>query len=148
MEMATDLIHDRGRGPEIVGTRITVYDLLTYFLDPTATEAFICRMYKLTPEQVAAGRAFVFHNLDSVLAGHLRIEERLAAGNPPEVIERAAKTRATIQKFKDWLAQREREAAQDRAADAMSGNGPNASDRFPSFREWLAQQESRPEKGS
>jgi uncharacterized protein (DUF433 family) len=24
--MATDLIQDRGRGPEIVGTRITVYN--------------------------------------------------------------------------------------------------------------------------
>ena len=35
--MTTDLIHDRGRGPEIVGTRITVYDLLPDFLDPRVT---------------------------------------------------------------------------------------------------------------
>src|SRR5437879_4760919 len=39
LAMANDLIHDRGRGPEIVGTRITVYNLLPHFLDPTATEA-------------------------------------------------------------------------------------------------------------
>ena len=36
-KMTTDLIHDRGRGPEIVGTRITVYDLLPDFLDPRVT---------------------------------------------------------------------------------------------------------------
>jgi hypothetical protein len=37
--MATNLIHDRGRGPEIDGTRITVYNLLSDLLDPTATMA-------------------------------------------------------------------------------------------------------------
>jgi hypothetical protein len=37
--MSTELIHDRGRGPELVGPRITVQDLFPYFLDPTATEA-------------------------------------------------------------------------------------------------------------
>ena len=34
-----ELIHDRGRGPEIVATRITVYNLLPYFLDGAVTEA-------------------------------------------------------------------------------------------------------------
>ncbi len=71
--MASDLIHDRGRGPEIVGTRITVYNLLPHFLDETATEAAICRMYELTPEQVAAARACVLNNPDTILAGHLAI---------------------------------------------------------------------------
>ena len=55
--MATDIIQDRGRGPEIVGTRITVYNLLPHFLDPTATEASLCRLYELTAEQVAARRS-------------------------------------------------------------------------------------------
>jgi uncharacterized protein (DUF433 family) len=27
------IIHDRGRGPEIEGTRITVYDVMDYYLD-------------------------------------------------------------------------------------------------------------------
>src|SRR5437868_407840 len=39
------LIQDRGRGPEIAGTRITVYHLLQSFLDPTVTEEEICRVY-------------------------------------------------------------------------------------------------------
>src|SRR6516164_10529896 len=101
--MATDLIHDRGRGPEILGTRITVYNLLPHFLDPAATEAFICQLYQLTPEQVAAARAYVLNNPDTVLERHLQIEARLAAGNPPEVIERAKQTHATFLKFKDCV---------------------------------------------
>src|SRR3954447_928903 len=100
--MTTELIHNRGRGPEIVGTRITVYNLLPDFLDPTATEAYLCRFYQLTPEQVAAARAYVLNNADIVLARHLEIEARIAAGNPPEVIERAERIRATLRKFKEW----------------------------------------------
>src|ERR1700688_2427356 len=97
MQMAADLIHDRGRGPEVVGTRITVYNLLPHFLDPTATEAYICRLYELTPEQTAAARAYVLNNLDTVLARHLELETRMAAGNPPEVMERAKQTHALFQ---------------------------------------------------
>ena len=52
--MTSALIHDRGRGPEIAGTRITVYTLLQSFLDPTVTEDEICRTYELTAAQVAA----------------------------------------------------------------------------------------------
>ena len=52
--MANNIIHDRGRGPEIVGTRITIYNLLPEFLDPSVTEASLCELYELTPEQVAA----------------------------------------------------------------------------------------------
>jgi len=37
--MATDIIQDQCCSPEIDGTRITVYNLLSDFLDPTATAA-------------------------------------------------------------------------------------------------------------
>ena len=46
MAMTTDLIHDRGLGPEIRETRITVYDLLLHFLEPSETEEYICRLYE------------------------------------------------------------------------------------------------------
>ncbi len=145
--MTTDLIHDRGRGPEIVGTRITVYNLLPHFLDATATEASICRRYELTPEQVAAARAYVLNHPESVLAEHLQIEARMAAGNPPEVIEQAKQTRATFLKFKEWLDTRERTAGEHPPAEATSGSGQADSNHFPTFREWLAEQESRPVEG-
>src|ERR1700733_12498176 len=132
--MATDLIQDRGRGPEIAGTRITVYNLLSDFLDPTATEASICRIYNLTAEQVAAARAYVLNNPDTVLAEHLRIDARMSAGNPPEVIEQAKKTHAAFMSFKEWLNQRQQATA--RAADAgfAAENHPNGMNGFPTFR--------------
>jgi uncharacterized protein (DUF433 family) len=146
--MAADLIHDRGRGPEIVGTRITVYNLLPHFLDATATEESIARLYDLTPEQVAAARAYALNHADTVLAEHLKIEARLAAGNPSEVIERAKQTHATFLKFKEWLARREGAEAQDHAAGPAPANGRNGPECIPTFREWLAEQESRPRDGS
>jgi uncharacterized protein (DUF433 family) len=128
--MSSDLIHDRGRGPEIAGTRITVYNLLSSFLDPTVTEEEICRVYDLTAQQVAAARAYVLNNPESVLAEHLRIEEKMATGNPPQVREQAEKTKTTFQSFKRWLA--ERQAANGKEEGVQEKPGP-----FPTFREWL-----------
>lgn len=131
--MDSPLIYDRGRGPELAGTRITVYNLLPYFLDPTATEEYVCRLYQLTAEQVAAARAYIFHHLETVLADHLQIEERLAAGNPPEVIEQAKQSHTILQRFKNWLTERDQARAENEAADERAeGVAPS----FPTFREW------------
>jgi uncharacterized protein (DUF433 family) len=148
MAMATELIDDRGRGPEIVGTRITVYNLLPHFLDPTTTEEYLCRLYDLSPEQVAAARAYVLNNADSVLARHLEIEARMAAGNPPEVIERAERAHATFLKFREWLAERREAEARHRAAESAAETSTADSRSFPTFHEWLAERESRLEEGS
>jgi uncharacterized protein (DUF433 family) len=146
--MANDLIHDRGRGPEIAGTRITVYNLLPHFLDATTTETSICRIYELTPEQVAAARAYVLNNPDPTLARHLDLEARMGAGNPPEVIERAKQTHATLLRFKEWLAKRRQAEAEQSAKEPSSAALENGSERLPTFQEWLAQQESMSEKGT
>jgi hypothetical protein len=146
--MTSALIHDRGRGPEIIGTRITVYNLLTHFLDPTMTEARICIVNDLTPEQVAAARAYVLNHADTVLAEHLRIEERIAADiermaseAPSRDAEQARGAKATFQKFKEWLAVRE---AEENEWNDDSGKGEGgAAGRLPPFREWLQEQESR-----
>lgn len=130
--MSTNLIHDRGRGPEIAGTRITVYNLLSSFLDPEATEKEICRVYELTPEQVSAARAYVLSNPDTVLAEHLKIEARMAAVNPPEAARRAERAKSTFKSFKKWLAERE-------AAEAKERDERKSPRQFPTFREWLAE---------
>jgi uncharacterized protein (DUF433 family) len=145
--MADHMIHYRGRGPEIVGTRITVYNLLPDFLDPTKTEAAICRAYDLNSEQVAAARAYVLNHADEVLARHLEIEERMAAGNSPELIEQAKRAHARFQVFREWLANRQRAEAKDRAAELNSETGRNGTGHFPTFREWLQEQESSPAAG-
>ncbi len=132
----SDVIQDRGRGPEIAGTRITVYNLLQSFLDPLATEGEICRVYGLTAQQVAAARAYVLSNPDTVLAEHLKIEERMKAGNPPQVIEQAQRAKSTFKHFKEWLAERQ-------AADHAEDNTQERPGRFPTFREWLEEQEGQ-----
>ena len=139
--MATDLIHDRGRGPEIVGTRITVYNLLPHFLDPAATECTIGRLYDLTPEQVAAARAYVLNHPDAVLAEHLKIEARMAAGNPPQMMEQAKQTHAAFVAFRDWLAAGTRRDSKPRGRVLRSGS--DGFHGFPTFHEWLAERESR-----
>jgi uncharacterized protein (DUF433 family) len=139
--MSLELIHDRGSGPEIAGTRISVYTLLPHFLDPTATEGFLCRTYELTPEQLAAARAYVLNHAETVLARHLKIEERMAAGNPPEVAERAEQTRATFRQFQNWLESRS-------PADSTPATARNGSGHIPTFREWVAERESRPAQGT
>ena len=146
--MPNDLIHDRGRGPEIRGTRITVYNLLPHFLDPTETEAYIGRVYELTAEQVASARAYVFNNPQEILAQHLEIEARMAEGNPPEVIEAARVTHTTFLNFKKWLSERERAGAHEPPAEIATGSGRNGSNRFPTFKEWMAERESRPSEAS
>jgi uncharacterized protein (DUF433 family) len=130
--MASNLIQDRGRGPEISGTRITVYNLLQSFLDPRVTEEEICRVYDLTAQQVAAARAYVLSNPDTVLAEHLKIEEKLAAGNPPQVREQAERAKSTFKSFKEWLMERDALNRQEDEAQATP-------QRLPTFREWLAE---------
>ena len=137
--MANELIDEPAL--EIGGNRLTVYHLLPYFLDPTVTEAYICQLYKLTPEEVAAC-AYVLNNPDTVLERHLEIESRTAAGNPPEVAERAKQTHATFVKFKDWLANRRQNEAKENAIESAAESAQAAAGRFPTFREWLAKQES------
>ena len=138
--MNSNLIHDRGRGPEVVGTRITVYNLLPDLLDHEMTEAMICRAYSLTPNQVAAARAYVLQNPDTVLAQHLKIEERTAIGNPPEVREAAQKSKELFAKFKTWADEQNRLDAEH--AERNAQDGPTVRREFQTFREWLKEQEA------
>lgn len=134
--MATDMIVDTPRGPSYPGRRITVYDLIPYLLTEDYTEAMVGRMFQLTDVQVAAGRAYIFAHADTVLAEHLKIEERLNKPNPPEVIEHAKGMKERLAKYQAWhkeyMAEREKWAK-----DA----GPVSVEDFPpigvDFTEWL-----------
>lgn len=140
--MTTDQIHDQG--PEILGTRLTVHHLLPDFLDPTATEDSICRLYDLKPEQVAAARAYILNHPDIVLGDHLQIEAKMRAGNPPEVVQRANVTHVALLDFKEWLARRQEGEARGSTAEG----GRVASENLPTLREWLAEQEASTGQGS
>jgi uncharacterized protein (DUF433 family) len=141
--MATESTHDRGCGPEIVGSRITVFNLLVDFMDARMTEARICRLYDLTPERVASARAYILNNPDTVLARHLEIEARNAAGNSPELVERMKRTHVVFEQFREWLEKRRAEEAEEN----RDQGGSAAGNLIPTFYEWLAEQESRPVEG-
>lgn len=129
--MSANLIHDRGRGPEIIGTRITVYNLLPYLLDGV-TETEIAKLYGLTVEQVAASRAHALNHADAVLARHREIEARLARGNPPELVEQLKNTHERLLKFKEWRRRRDEAEAEEKQFSA-----------FPTFDDWLRGQSTR-----
>jgi uncharacterized protein (DUF433 family) len=94
-------IHDRGRGPELKGTRITVYDIIPYRLGGCAAEE-IAEIFRpgyatLTTQHVEALFRYMDEHYEEVMAVHRRIEERIARGNPPEVEEKLRESTARFQ---------------------------------------------------
>jgi uncharacterized protein (DUF433 family) len=90
--MAAAII-DRGRGPEIAGTRITVYDVLyekNYGLSPDQ----IAELFQLTVAEVEAALQYIGEHQAEVQANYQRIQERIARGNPPELQARLDATTA------------------------------------------------------
>lgn len=69
---------------------------------------------------------------DTVLAEHLKIEARIAAGNLPSVAEKAKKTHDAFMKFREWLDQRDRARRGSKNPDTATGGAPNG---LPPFRE-------------
>lgn len=96
-------IHDRGRGPELKGTRITVYDIIPYRLGGCTPEqiAETLGLSYIGPAHIEALFRYMDEHHDEVMAVHRKIEERIARGNPPEVKERLKDSSA---RFKARLA--------------------------------------------
>jgi len=113
--MASELIHDRGRGPELRRCRITVYDLIPYMEDSRYSDGLMLEMWPITAEELAALKQYIADHYEEVMAVHRKIEERIqremAAQNTPEFIERNRKSRERFQRFQQFFA--ERKAAGD-----------------------------------
>lgn len=77
--------------------------------------------------------------VDTVLAEHLKIEQRIAAGNSPGAIEKAKRARETFLKFKEWRAQQDSASACGQTSDVPS---EIAASKLPAFRDWLASREA------
>jgi uncharacterized protein (DUF433 family) len=89
-------IIDRGRGPEIAGTRITVLDLAEYF-EAGWHHTAIASLVRLSSEEVKAAQRYYEEHKDVLLPQLRRFQEMIARGNPPEVEARLAKTRERLQ---------------------------------------------------
>ena len=77
-------IINRGRGPEIIGTRITVYDILDYTKHNWHHTA-IAAALNLSSEEVLAALRYIEEHKEEVLARYQALLDRSERGNPPEV---------------------------------------------------------------
>lgn len=84
-------IINRGRGPEIEGTRITVYRIMDFVRYESPPEK-IARDLNLTPEQVQVGLDYIDEHRDDVEREYEKILERVNQPNPPEFVAGQAKS--------------------------------------------------------
>jgi uncharacterized protein (DUF433 family) len=73
-----------GRGPEIAGTRITVYNVLPYHQTGWHRD-LIADTLELSSQQVEAAIRYIEEHRDEVLAAYEKNLERIRRGNPPEL---------------------------------------------------------------
>jgi uncharacterized protein (DUF433 family) len=88
------IVHNR-----IAGTRITIWDVLHY-LEAGWSRFEIAATLRLTEAQVAVAIRYIEDHRDEVMVVHRQIEDRKARGNPPDILAKAAKSRAKVQ---EWL---------------------------------------------
>jgi uncharacterized protein (DUF433 family) len=111
-------IIDRGRGPEIAGSRITVFDVLDYVQegwDPMEIALF----FRLSTRQVDLAVRYIEEHLGEVMEEYRRILERCARGNPPEL---QTKLDAGHEKFLAMVRERQRAKAEE-TRDAGDSRG-------------------------
>ncbi len=116
--MPTIEIVDRGRGPQLSTSRITVQDLVPYF-QRHCTNAEIREIIPiLTDEEIAVIERYVREHFDAVMEVDQRIRERAAARRkPPEVEEferRACLMR--LEAAREDIRRRKRESVDERAS--------------------------------
>jgi uncharacterized protein (DUF433 family) len=93
--MATKII-DRGRGPEIEGTRITVYDVIDYWKDDWRA-AQIAAVFRLPIEDIEAAIDYIERHEAEVMADYQQILARhQQATYSPEVEAKLARNRETF----------------------------------------------------
>ena len=89
-------IIERGRGPEIEGTRITVYAIMDYVRAGDSAEV-IAESLRLTPEQVRVALEYIEAHQDEVSRVYDQLLERDRQGNPPWVDALRARSREELE---------------------------------------------------
>ena len=81
--MAARIVH-RGRGPELEGTRVTVYRIMDFVQESCPTGGIAIALH-LTEEQVRAALDYIALHHQEVEAEYNKILQRVQQRNPPEV---------------------------------------------------------------
>ena len=90
-------IIDRGRGPEIEGTRITVYDVVDYLQDGWRYDQ-IAGLFRLPPDDIQAAIQYIEAHKEAVMTTYRRILARHCnVQYPPEVQAKLAQNRQKLQ---------------------------------------------------
>jgi uncharacterized protein (DUF433 family) len=112
-------IIDRGRGPEIEGTRITVYDILDYHTKGHH-HSYIASVLSLSSEQVLAGIRYIEEHEAEVMPAYREMLEYAARGNPPHIVAILEESHQKVMALKREL---ERQAAERAAAPTATPAG-------------------------
>jgi uncharacterized protein (DUF433 family) len=107
-----------GRGPEIAGTRITVYDVIDYYKTGWHRD-MIADTLELSSEQVGIAVRYIEEHRDEVIADYEKNMERIRRGNPPEL---QAKLDAAHERLQAMLQER-RESKNRETRDAGDSRG-------------------------
>ena len=94
-------IINRGRGPEIEGTRITVYDVLDYAKHGWHRDR-IAALFRLSSRDIQAALDYIQQHEEEVTASYKRILERQRHSSYPPDVE--AKINASRERVKTRLA--------------------------------------------
>ena len=113
-------IIDRGRGPEIAGTRTTVYHILDYVdhWHPTRIASFL----RLSTDQVAAAIRYIDEHREEVMAEYQEMLERDARGNSPEIEAMAEASHARMMARLQELQQAKLQTERDNGASDSGGS--------------------------
>jgi uncharacterized protein (DUF433 family) len=115
--MLEEKIIDRGRGPEIAGTRITVYTILECLQEGWRPD-LIAFWYHIGQDQVDAAIRYIEEHKAEVTADYGKIMERIDRGNPPEL---QAKLNAAHERLQAIVRQRRLSKVQEVRHDGHSG---------------------------
>jgi len=90
-QQSDDQIIDRGRGPELAGTRITVYRIMDYSEDDYSPSEIAAEL-GITELQVQSALAYIREHQDTLNAQYRLILDRVNRPNAPSVEQGRAKT--------------------------------------------------------
>lgn len=93
--MIKPCIIDRGDGPKIEGTRITVYTILEY-VRAGRTRDWIAALLQLSSSQVQAAMDYIRDHETEVNADYDAILARIEKGNPAQVEEQLQANREKV----------------------------------------------------
>ncbi len=111
-------IVERGDGPKINGTRITVYTIVEYLLGAWSKQR-IADLLQLTEEQVQAAIDYIDANKLEVLRTYVKILERIQRGNPPEIQAKLDAGRGRARALMERIREAKARGASDADTHAM-----------------------------